>query len=111
MDSKEQQLRSELKELDEKLEDPAVYSDKNYPKLAKRKSELEETIALFDEKSKLNKAKVSAQQLRDSENAELQRMAATELEELRPKIAANETALQEILTPQDPNDSRDVIIE
>jgi len=111
MDSKEHQLRSELKELEEKLEDPAIYSDKNYPKLAKRKSELEDTVALFDEKSKLNKARISAEQLRASEDAEMQKMAVTELEELEARIAANETALHEILTPHDPNDGRDVIIE
>ena len=111
MDSKEHQLRSELKELEEKLEDPAIYSDKNYPKLAKRKSELEDTVALFDEKSKLNKAQISAEQLRASEDAEMQKMAVTELEELEARIAANETALHEILTPHDPNDGRDVIIE
>ncbi len=111
MDSKEHQLRSELKELEEKLEDPAIYSDKNYPKLAKRKSELEDTVALFDEKSKLNKAQISAEQLRVSEDAEMQKMAVTELEELEARIAANETALHEILTPHDPNDGRDVIIE
>ena len=48
MDNKEQQLRAELKELDAKLQDPAVYADKNYPKLAKRKAALDDLIALFD---------------------------------------------------------------
>ena len=111
MDHKEQLLRSELADLEAKLQDSAIYSDKNYPKLAKRKSELEDTIALFDEKSKLTKAQSSAEELRASEDADMQKMAVTELEELRARIAANETALHEILTPHDPNDGRDVIIE
>ncbi|HUY84966.1 MAG TPA: peptide chain release factor 1 [Candidatus Dormibacteraeota bacterium] len=111
MEQKEQQLRAELADLDAKLQDPAIYADKNYPKLAKRKSELEATIALFDEKSRLAKAKASAEELQGGADSELRQMAEAELEELESKISANETALLNTLTPQDPNDSRDVIIE
>lgn len=111
MEQKEQQLRDELAELDIKLQDPAIYADKNYPRLAKRKSELESVIALFDEKARLAKDKAAAEELRGSADAELQQMAAAELEELETKIAANETALLGVLTPQDPNNDRDVIIE
>lgn len=111
MDQKEQALRQELKELDEKLQDPAIFSDKNYPKLAKRKSALEDVVALFDEKAKLAADKSGAEELRSSGDAELKEMAELELAELSGKIEANEAALIEALTPQDPNNDRDVIIE
>lgn len=111
MNQKEQQLRGELKELEQKLQDPAIYSDKNYPRLAKRKSELESVIALFDEKTRLAKDKAAAEELRGSGDAELQQMAESELAELTTKIDTNEAALLEALTPQDPNNDRDVIIE
>ncbi|MDB5164388.1 MAG: peptide chain release factor 1 [Candidatus Saccharibacteria bacterium] len=111
MDSKEQNLRAELAELDTKLQDPAVFSDKNYPKIAKRKSALDDLVALFDEKAKLIEAKASAEELRRSSDSEMQQMAQLELEELGPKIAANEEKLIEALTPTDPNNDRDVIIE
>lgn len=111
MDNKEQQLRAELAELDSQLQDPAIYSDKNYPKLAKRKSELDDLIALFDEKQRLLKNKAEATELLNSGDSEMSSMAALELEELAPQIEANETALIEALTPQDPNNERDVIIE
>lgn len=111
MDEKEQQLRSELKELEQKLQDPAIYSDKGYPKLAKRKAELDDLISLFDEKKKLAEDRAAAEELAAGGELELKQMAETELAELEKKIAANEEALVEALTPQDPNNSRDVIIE
>jgi peptide chain release factor 1 len=111
MDHKEQQLRAELTELDQQLQDPAIFSDKAYPKLAKRKSAVEGLIALFDEKKRLLTDKQSAEELKNGSDAELRDMAALELDELEPKIAANEAALIEALTPQDPNNDRDVIME
>jgi peptide chain release factor 1 len=111
MDNKEQLLRAEQAELESKLADPGIYSDASYPKLAKRKSAVDDLIALFDEKAQLAGAKVSAEELRSSTDAEMQEMAQVELAELEPKIAANEAKLVEALTPVDPNNDRDVIIE
>lgn len=111
MDHKEQQLRTELADLETKLQDSAIYSDKNYPKLARRKSEIESIISLFDEKVSLEKAKHSAEELRGNQDSELATMANTELEELKVKLARNEELLIEALTPQDSNNDRDVIIE
>ncbi|MGH7191919.1 MAG: peptide chain release factor 1 [Candidatus Saccharimonadales bacterium] len=111
MDAKEKALREELADLDEKLQDPAVFADKSYPKLAKRKSELDGVVALFDTKLKLAKDKLAALELQNNPDPEMQQMAAHELDELEKKIAANDEALLEALTPEDPNDGRDVIIE
>jgi peptide chain release factor 1 len=111
MEEKEQNLRNELAGLNTKLEDPAIYSDKSYPRLAKRKSQLESVLVLFDEKSKLADDKVAAEELKNSGDPEMQQMAETELEELSKSIRANEEQLLEVLTPQDPNNDRDVIIE
>jgi peptide chain release factor 1 len=111
MDKKEQELRAELADLDAKLHDPAIYSDASYPKLAKRKAQLAELIALFDEKAKLQADKQAAEELRNGNDSELAEMASAELAELESKIAANEDELIEALTPQDPNNERDVIME
>ncbi|HET7320455.1 MAG TPA: peptide chain release factor 1 [Candidatus Saccharimonadales bacterium] len=111
MDNKEQNLRAELAELEQKLQDPAIFSDASYPKLAKRKAGLDELLALFDEKHRLAKAHAEAEELKGSPDAELQQMALAELEDLEPKIQANEDKLIERLTPQDPNNERDVIME
>jgi peptide chain release factor 1 len=111
MEEKEQQLRAELQGLDAKLQDPTIFSDKNYPKIAKRKSQLDDLLALFDQKTKLFADKKSAEELKNGGDAEMQQMAVNEIEDLDQKIAANNEKLIEALTPQDPNNERDVIIE
>ncbi|HVX57090.1 MAG TPA: peptide chain release factor 1 [Candidatus Saccharimonadales bacterium] len=112
MDEKERALRTELEELDARLQDPAVFSTPSYPKLAKRKAELDDLIALFDERTRLANDRAAAEKLlRQGAEAELKQMAEQELAELGPKIEANEARLREALTPRDPNDDRDVIIE
>lgn len=111
MDAKEEQLRDELAQLDAKLQDPAIYSDKSYPKLAKRRSDLENLVALFDDKAQYAKDKASAEGLKSSSDPEMQEMAEIELADLESKISANEERLIEALTPKDPNNERDVIIE
>jgi peptide chain release factor 1 len=111
MEQKEQDLRAELTELATKLQDPAIYSDKNYPKLAKRQNALEQLVGLFDEKNRLAEAQAGATELKNSSDPEMREMVLVELEELSAKIKANEEQLIEALTPQDPNNERDVIIE
>ncbi len=111
MSQKEQSLRDELADLEAKLQDPAIFSDASYPKIAKRKSQLEDLIALFDDKAQLAKKKSEAEELKSSSDNEMQQMAEAELAELEPKIAANDERLIEALTPTDPNNDRDVIME
>ena len=111
MDQKEQSLRDEFVGLQEQMQDPSIFSDPKYPKLARRASKLENIIGLFDERASLAAAKAQADELVASGDSEMSELAADELAELEPKIAANEAALSEELTPKDPNDEKDVIIE
>lgn len=113
MEQKEQHLRTELADLEQRLQDPTIFSDKSYPKLAKRRSELETIIGLFDQKAKLAREKAEAEELLSeyAAGSDMHEMALGELSSLDPKIAENESALQESLTPKDPNDDRDVVIE
>lgn len=111
MDSKLPHLQEEFAELELKLQDPSIYSDPAYPKLAKRRAELETTLGLFDERVKLAQAKHQAEDLRGSSDPEMKQMAESELIELEAKILDNDTRLAELLMPQDPNNERDVIIE
>jgi peptide chain release factor 1 len=110
MEEKERQLRTELVELQARLQDPNIYSDPSYPKLAKRQSYLERLVLLFDTKKQLESERIQASQLASGSD-ELAELAAVELGELEPKIAENDSALAEALTPKDPNDEKDAIIE
>ena len=111
MEQKEQLLRDEFTGLEKQLEDPSIFSDKNYPKLARRRQELENLLLLFDKKNVLAKAKADTKELLGSSDTELAALARTELEEIEQSIVQNDATLIEALTPVDPNNERDVIIE
>ena len=109
MEHKEQPLRTELAELRTKLEDPAIFAEKSYPKLAKRASQLEEIVGLFDALAQLATDEESAKDM--LKDAELAAMAQEEIAEIATKRATAIAQLTELLTPKDPNDDRDVIVE
>lgn len=110
MESKEIALREELSSLQAKLQDPAIFSDPSYPKLAKRQAYLESTIALFDERKKLQADYESASFLAEAGD-ELAGLAEEEKTELEEALIENEQRLGEALSPKDPNDDKDVIVE
>lgn len=111
MEQQEKKLREEYKTISLTLDDPDIYSSKKYPKLARRKNELEFVIALFDQHKHLHERLKQSQLLIDNENSELSQLAQTEIEDLKSQIEKNEEQLMEALVAKDPNDERDVIIE
>lgn len=111
MDDKEQALRNEYAKVQEQLTDPTIFSSKDYPRIAKRQNQLEQLLSLFDERHALLDAKKQAEELAQSGDSELAELAQSELADITEKTAANDTALSEALTPKDPNDEKDVVIE
>lgn len=111
MESQEAKLRDEYAVLKQKLEDPAIYSSKEYPALARRLSQLDRLITLFDEKINLQSKLTEAQAMENINDTELAELAKTEVQDLRRQLAVNEEALNEALLPKDPNDERDCIVE
>ncbi|PID30258.1 peptide chain release factor 1, partial [Candidatus Saccharibacteria bacterium] len=111
MEAKEHQLRTELATLRQKLQDPAIYSDTSYPKLAKRQAKLEHVISLFDDLASTQKHIADAETLAQDPDPSIAEMAKTELEELNAKLEPITARLSEALTPKDPNNEKDVIIE
>lgn len=112
MEQKETALRQELSELASRIDgDSSIFSTKEYPKLAKRRQELENVVGLFDERKSLMAKRTDAEELAQGSDAELAELAKMELEELQEAATRNDEALHEALTPKDPNDDRDVVIE
>ena len=109
--NKEQALREELTSLQAELQDPTIFSSSRYPKLAKRQSELEKTLGLFDGIAKLKSDKDEANTLSQDNDAEISAMAKEELGSITEQLTKAETELAELLTPKDPNDERDAIVE
>lgn len=111
MNNKEQSLRDELTKLQAELASPAIFSSPRYPKLAKRQSELEKTLELFDTISKLTAQTAEATTMSQDSDSEIAAMAKEELQSIAEQKAAAEAELSELLTPRDPNDERDAIVE
>ncbi len=110
MQEKSQTYRSELTELESKLQDPGIFSTPEYPKLAKRLSDLQELVGLFDEIARLRAQRTEAEELARG-NDEMAELAQAELQEIDTKLPELESRLQEALTPKDPNDERNAIFE
>jgi peptide chain release factor 1 len=112
MEQKEKHLREELAGLEARLADPDIFSSKEYPKLARRRQELENMLRLFDERTDILRKRDEAKDIvEQSGDRELTDLANMELEELADQLVENETDLREFLTTKDPNDDRDVVME
>src|SRR5258708_4839903 len=109
MEAKEQSLRIELQDLQSKLLDPAIFSSKEYPKLARRQSELTDIVALFDELKTVQDQERQAQEMVEA-GGEMSGIATEELEELSTKLLTIQQALTEALTLKDTNDDKDVVM-
>lgn len=110
MKAKLQKLVAEHEELQKKVSDHAVTSDKNqYPKLMKRLSELEKTVTLIRESEKIEKNIKDAESLLD--DPEMKEMAREELVKNKKKLDELEDELKIALIPKDPNDAKNCIME
>jgi peptide chain release factor 1 len=112
MDSQEAKFREELADLDVQMVSKDVYSQPDFPKLAKRYNELQVIVGLYDNLATLKSQLDAAHKLKaNAKEADLKELAEQEIEDLNAKIAANEDTLKKELTVDDPNNSRNVIIE
>ncbi|MGH7234216.1 MAG: PCRF domain-containing protein, partial [Candidatus Saccharimonadales bacterium] len=111
MDKREEEFRQELRELEIKLADPAIFSDSSYPVLAKRLKWLSEVISLFEQRALISKSISEASALLNNTDRDLGEMANQEIAELTPKLGIIEAQIADATLPKDPNDQRDVIIE
>lgn len=111
MESKAAAYQLEYDALTTQLEDPAIFSKPEYPSLAKRRAELEQVLAAFELQKSLQKQRAETKELAASEDAELAELATLELQSITEQLEANTSLLEDILTPRDPNDERDAIVE
>jgi peptide chain release factor 1 len=111
MDQKEHNLRAEFMQLQLDMQNPDVFGRSNYPEMAKRQGELAKVIGLFDDKKNLQKQLAEAEKISSSSDIELAELAKSEIDDLKQDLAETELALADALTPKDPNDDRNAVIE
>lgn len=111
MDNKEHQARAELTNLQAKMRDTAIFSSKDFPKIAKRTKLLEEILEHFDKIKELNNHLTEAKEILKNSDQELVQLAQAEVLTINNELQAKKSQLANLLTPQDPNNDRDVIVE
>jgi peptide chain release factor 1 len=106
-------LRQRLGQLDEKLTDPKVLADQNlYKKIAKERSDIEETVKKGGEYIKVLKSIEDNELLiKEDSESELAQLAHEELEVLKAEKQRLERELELRLIPKDPEDSKNAIME
>ena len=104
-----QNYRNELADLDIELAKPNAFNDPKIGEKTRRQSELQHIIELLEELDLNNRNKESALEM-VSEGGELKELAESELLALNSNIEELSTKIQEILTPKDPNNNKNVIV-
>lgn len=107
----EQPLRNELEQLTTELSSPDAYNDPKIGEKNRRRAELEEIVSALDKKAELTKQLSDANDLLRGNDAEMSELAKAEIPELEQKISDVEEKLTELLTPKDPNDHKNAVLE
>ncbi|HEX5759759.1 MAG TPA: peptide chain release factor 1 [Thermoanaerobaculia bacterium] len=108
------QLEKTHAELTARLADPQILADrKAYTETSRALSEIAHVVELYREHTRLATQRAETEQMlaglpRDDE---LYALAAEEREHLAARLAAVEEELRRELTPTDPNDQRNVVVE
>ncbi|MEI6478211.1 MAG: peptide chain release factor 1 [bacterium] len=105
-------FRKEYDQLTVQLQDPSVFDDNQKAAgLSRQHRKLENLLALFDEQQQV-KAQIEGNvELLNGSDPELAEMAKLENAELEERLPAIEQQLEDLLLPQDPDESKNAIIE
>jgi peptide chain release factor 1 len=95
------------------LGDPNVIADQErYRSLAKERSDLQETVRVYENYLKVKKdIEGNRAILEEANDADLHSIAESELKELEQSAASIERELEALLVPKDPNDEKNAIME
>lgn len=103
-------LKLEQTELETFISRPDAFSDENYPKKTRRLQELGELIVIAERRNILEQQLTEARDLASGTD-ELAELAKTEMPVLETELGQLDEKLFAMLTPKDPNDEKDVIVE
>ena len=103
-------IEEKYKSLEERMQDPEVYSDpKTYAKLAREQKEIQPVVEAFRRYEKARSDMEGAAELMS--DPEFKEMAQEEYDTAKADMEKIEEELRLLLLPRDPNDDKNVIIE
>ncbi len=110
---KMERLETEYKELHERVMDPAEMGDqRSYRKLSRRYNELAKIMKCYNDLQEMETEIESNNEIIQEEtDKEFIKLAQDENAELQGKVDELMEELKELLTPKDPNDEKDAIVE
>ena len=113
MIEKLEEIKSRFEEVGQLLVQPAVVNDrKKFTELSKEYGSLEKVVVKYNQYRNALDGQLHAKEVLEKEkDADLRELAKMELDELEPKVEWLEKELKELLTPRDPNDDKNVILE
>jgi len=99
-------------ELEGLMSDPQLVGhQREYAKVAKERSDLEEIVVCYREWRKVEQEIADNRQLMDENDEAMRELVKEELASLRERKEALETKLKFLILPKDPNDAKNVIVE
>ena len=105
-----EELEKKYEELNNKIMDPAIISDREqYGKIMKEHSDLEPIIAKYREYKSVQKNLEESKELMN--DPEMKDLAEAEMLEAKEKLPKLEEELKVLLIPKDPDDDKNVICE
>lgn len=107
----DQKLHDELALLTEQLSAPDAFSDPKIGEKNRRRAELEVILATIEQKVLYEKQLRESNEILRENDSELSELAKLEIPELEQKLLKVEDKLTELLTPKDPNDHKNAVIE
>ncbi len=111
MEEQTKKIQQELELIEKKLQDSTIFTTPDYPKIAKRRSELLEITNLMTDINKTKQQINQANHLITSSDKDLKTLAETELITLNNKLDELNNKLNNLLVPKDDNDEKNAIIE
>ncbi len=112
MEERLDRLAARLDEINEKMMDPTVVSDRRQmSKLGREANELTPIVETYNEYKAALSELEDARVLLEEHDKEIREMAQMEITELEPKIDDYIARLELLLVPTDPNDSHNAFME
>ncbi len=105
------QLRKEHRELTDFIARPDAFNDPNVATKTKRHAELNTILKLLDSKTTKTAELQEAEKLARSSDTEMVELAKAEVNSLGIELSSIDDALDELLAPKDPNNTKNAIIE
>jgi peptide chain release factor 1 len=112
MIDKLESLAAKYRELERELSTPEIFQDQErYIKIAKRHAELDEVVKAFEQYKTMQRELAENQELARDPDPEICELAHAEIGALKARMESQEKTLKMLLTPRDPMDAKNIILE